>query len=293
LRKSGEVWVTVSKVYIINRVFSNNVVLVNESSTAEEVILLGKGIGFGKKPGDQLPAADDRIEKKFRLEDENHIKQYHRLINQVDKAIIGISEEIIALIAKELTPQLNEHVHVALPDHIQFAIDRLHNGLEIVNPFLLEIQTLYPKEFALAKRAAQMIEQRFEVGIPESEVGFLALHIHSAASDFPVSKAVRFTNLIQELVEHVEGQTGTTLEKDSIDYVRLITHLRFAMERIRQGKAIQNPLLDRVKASFPDAYTLAEGLGSLISERLEVVVPEDEIGYIALHLHRMLQSAEQ
>ncbi|UFJ43404.1 transcription antiterminator [Brevibacillus humidisoli] len=281
-----------SRSYTVQRAFNNNVVLVKEEPRGMEVILLGKGIGFGKKPGHAISIDDERIEKKFRLEDEQHIKQYHHLISQVDQDVIGLSEEIIAMIAKEFAPALNEHVHLALPDHIQFAIQRLQNGMEIVNPFLFEIQTLYPKECALAQRAAERIERDFGVEIPESEVGFLALHIHSAATPFPVSRTVRFTNLIKELVQQVEEQTGTKLQSGSIDYVRLITHLRFAIERINQGKAVQNPLLDRVKTLFPEAYQLAASLTAKISQRLQVEVPEDETGYVAMHLQRLLQMPE-
>lgn len=274
--------------YVINRVFNNNVVLAYEPPDHQEVILMGKGIGFGQKPGNLLTRDDPRIEKKFRLEQEQHIRQYQSLINQVDRAVIGIAEEIISLIAKEISPDINEHAHVALPDHIHFAIERLRNGMEIVNPFLFEIQTLYAKEYALAERATRMIEEQFHIQLPESETGFLALHIHSAASYIPVTKTMQFTHVVSELVARIEEASGSKIDKQSIEYIRLITHLRFAIERIRQGKPIHNPLLDRMRATLPESYQLATELGKLISEKLDVNVPEDEIGYIALHLFRLL-----
>ncbi|NQF17496.1 PRD domain-containing protein [Brevibacillus sp. HB1.3] len=277
------------KTYAITRVLNHNVVLVEEPGSGQEIVLFGKGIGFGAKPGNTIPSHDLRVEKRFRLENENHQKQYQNILSQVDPAVVGIAEEIIALIASEITPELNEHVHVALPDHIQFAIYRLNNGMEIVNPFLFEIQTLYTKEYALANRAADMIKNAFDLDIPDSEIGFLALHIHSAISYVPVKKAVQFTNIITELVSLIEERTAITIERSTIDYVRLITHLRFAVERIRQQKFIKNPLLDRVKTTMPEAYQLATELAQYISTRLEIAVPEDEVGYMALHLYRLLQ----
>lgn len=277
------------KTYAITRVLNHNVVLVEEPGSNQEIVLFGKGIGFSTKPGNTIPAHDPRVEKRFRLENENHQKQYKTILSQVDPAVVGIAEEIIALIAIEITPQLNEHVHVALPDHIQFAIYRLRNGMEIVNPFLFEVQTLYTKEYALAKRAADMIKAAFALDIPDSEIGFLALHIHSAVSYLPVNKAVQFTNIISELVTIIEQRTGKAIERSTVDYVRLITHLRFAVERIRQQKSIQNPLLDRVKTTMPEAYQLASELARYISSRLEVTVPEDEVGYMAMHVFRLLQ----
>jgi transcriptional antiterminator len=278
--------------YTIVRVFNHNVVLVEEPVTSSEIVLLGKGIGFGKKAGNVIAYNDERVEKRFRIESESHKKQYQTLINQIDHAVIGISEEIIALIAKEITPQINEHVHVALPDHIQFAIYRLRNGLEIVNPFLFEIQTLYPKEYALAKRAADMIKQTFSLEIPESEIGFIALHIHSAVSYLPVAKAVQFTNVISGLVEKIEQRSGKAIQRNTLDYVRLITHLRFTVERIRQQKSVRNPLLAAIKATLPEEYQLARELAQLIAEQLEVDVPDDEIGYLAIHLFRLLQQPQ-
>ena len=277
------------KPYTITRVLNHNVVLVEEPGSGQEIVLFGKGIGFGTKPGNTILPHDERVEKRFRLENENHQQQYRTLLSQVDSAVVGIAEEIIALIAKEITPHVNEHVHVALPDHIQFAMYRLRNGMEIVNPFLFEIQTLYSKEYALAKRAAEMIKSAFSLEIPESEIGFLALHIHSAVSYMPVSKAVQFTNIITELVGIIEERTGRSIERNTIDYVRLITHLRFACERIRQQKSIHNPLLDRLKETAPEAYAVAEELARHISKRLDMNVPEDEIGYMAMHVFRLTQ----
>lgn len=274
---------------MITRVLNHNVVLVEEPDSQQEIVLFGKGIGFGAKPGNTIPARDPRVEKRFRLESESHQKQYQAILSQVDPAVVGIAEEIIALVSSEITPNINEHVHVALPDHIQFAIYRLRNGMEIVNPFLFEVQTLYAKEYALARRAADMIKKAFALDIPESEIGFLALHIHSAISYMPVSKTVQFTNIISELVSIIEQRTGKTIERSTVDYVRLITHLRFAVERIRQQKSIRNPLLDRVKTTIPEAYELASELAASISTRLEVTVPEDEIGYMAMHVFRLLE----
>lgn len=280
---------TNEKNFIINRIFNHNVVLVQDSVSHREIVLLGKGIGFGQKIGNTLIVDDLRIEKRFHLENESHQKQYQTILNQIDHAVIGIAEEIITLIAQEITPHINEHIHVALPDHIQFAIYRLRSGMEIVNPFLFEIETLYSKEFQLARRAATMIKEAFTIEIPDSEIGFLALHIHSAVSYLPVAKAVQFTNVISDLVEMIERKTGKTIERTAMDYVRLITHLRFALERIRQHKSIQNPLLNGIKSSLPEPYALAEKLAELISEKLDVVVPEDEIGYMAMHVFRLLQ----
>ncbi|SFJ15574.1 transcriptional antiterminator [Thermoflavimicrobium dichotomicum] len=271
---------------MIVRVLNHNVVWVKEPA-GSEIVLLGKGIGFRQKAGNTISLSDPRIEKKFRLEDETHAKKYRNLMNHIDQAVIGISEEIIALISQELKAEINEHIHVALPEHIQFAMDRLRNGLEITNPFLFLIKVLYSKEFSLAKKAAELISRAFDIVIPESEMGFLALHIHSAISNYPVSKTVQLTSVIYEIVDKIEKEMAVEIQKGSMEYIRLIMHLRFVLERIRQQKTIQHPFLDHIKTDLHHEFRIAKGIGELISERLNVSVIEDELGYIAMHLYRL------
>ncbi|RAP24787.1 hypothetical protein C2W64_02794 [Brevibacillus laterosporus] len=254
-----------------------------------EVILLGKGLGFGQKAGYTIAKNDERIEKRFRMENELHLNQFQSLLTQIDQLVIDIAEEIISWVCDEMTPDINELIHVALPDHIQFAVHRLSSGMEIVNPFLFEIQALYPQEFVLAERAAALIEDAFTISVPESEIGFLALHIHSAVSYIPVAQTVKHTNLILEMIQMVEESLTLKVTKESLHYTRMITHFRFVLERLKEGKTIENPLLDRVKTMLPEAYELASQLGKLISLKLEVKVPDDEVGYMAMHLFRLFQ----
>ena len=67
--------------------------------------------------------------------------------------------------------------------------------MEIKNPFLIETKTLYPKEFSLAEMVANKIEYYSKVKIPKGEIGFIALHIHSAINDGEISNTIKNTYL--------------------------------------------------------------------------------------------------
>ncbi|HEX7056749.1 MAG TPA: transcription antiterminator [Bacilli bacterium] len=276
--------------YKVVRPFNNNVLLVERMSDGHEMVLIGKGLGFAEKKGNILISNDTRIEKTFLLEDEASRKQYQTMLNQVEDATIGVSEEIISLIAKHLSPVYNQHIHIALPDHIAFAIHRLKNGMEIVNPFLYEIETLYPQEYALSKLAAQLIETRLNVNIPASEVGFLALHIHSSVSQTPISQAVRHADLIRDILQMVRNGMNVQLAQGSRDCIRFVTHLKYALERLHSGKTIENPLLERIRHEFPHEFDFAEKIAGRIEQSLDIKVPAGEIGYITMHVHRLLNT---
>ncbi|UHA71798.1 PRD domain-containing protein [Paenibacillus sp. 481] len=271
----------------IIRALSNNVVLANDVLTNKETILMGKGLGFGAKPQGAILSQDPRIEKKFTLESEQHLSQYQMLTEQIDPEVIMVSERIISLVSEQLSPDLNEHIHLALPSHIEYALYRLRNHIAIDNPFLWEIRTLNPKEYELATQAALIMNETFGVEVPEDEIGFLTIHIQSAVAHVPVGNVVQYNHLIKDLVALIEERRGSAIPKDSVDYLRLITHLRFAIERIRQGQHSRNPFRDKLKDMVPYEFSVAHECAMLMAKQLNTDVSEDETAYIAMHLYRL------
>ncbi|MCH5586446.1 PRD domain-containing protein [Shimazuella sp. AN120528] len=278
--------------YIINHVFNNNVVLVIDLSSNKETILLGKGLGFQQKKGALLPHNDVRIEKKFYLEDEQYLAQYRDLLTQVDKDVFGISEEIIGLISKEFTDNINEYVHLALPDHIQFALYRIRNGLKIINPFLFEIKTLYSKEFSLAVQAAELLSSTFDIEIPESEIGFLALHIHSALNFVPVHRTVTFASLLADFVEMIEKEQKHSIDRSSTEYLQFVTNFRFAIERKKDSINKNSFLLGSIESTLPVAYSYSKRLLCLIETRLEIIPNREEITLLSIDIDRLIKRGE-
>jgi transcriptional antiterminator len=273
----------------IDRVIGNNVLLIKDVSTGDELILLGKGIGFASKDGGWIDAKDLRIEKRFRLDDRNQLRQYQSLLEDIDPEVLVISEKIIALMEADFKKNVHNKVYLALPSHIQFAVYRLRNNMEIINPFLYETKMFYPKEFEIDQKAAQMISQAFELIIPEDEVGFLTFHVYSAVSNITVGQLVKFTNLINEIIDLIEARKSIQISREGIHYISLITHLRFCIERIIQKQAVENPFLVEMRKKYNNEYNLALELSELMKDHLQTEIPEDEIGFMVMHLYRLFQ----
>lgn len=271
--------------YTVKRVFNNNVILARDEVSGEEAVLVGRGLGFNARPGDKVDAC--RIEKVFYFFDKDQFRQYEAIAGRIDKRVIGVAEEIIAIATAELKTPLNEHIHVALADHINFTIERLAGGLEIANPFLEEIKVLYPEDYELACRAAKMIEERFDVKIPDGEKGFIAMHIHSARVNCEVSRTVKYASMINTMIEIIENELGIKIERHGTNFARLLVHLRFTLDRLDKNIPIKNPLLANIRREFRKSYEIATKLGDFIYQRMGRKVPEDELGYLALHIHRI------
>lgn len=273
----------------ISKIFNNNVVMVNDGSG--EKIFVGKGIGFGKKPGEVFKEIA-KVEKVFAIEQPDHSEKFGQLIERVDNETIGLCEEIIHMISEELREALSERIHIALTDHIQFLLYRLRNKNEITNPFLMEIQTLYKQEFRIAQKAVEMLKKSTKLDIPEEETGFIALHIYAARRNNDLSETLKFTFLCNTITETIEDELGMEIDRTSLDYARFLTHIRFAIQRTLDGNPIKNELLSVTRTKLKKFFKVAGKVAKLIEEELKLKVVEDEVGYITLHIARFNRNKE-
>ena len=165
---------------LLNKVLNNNV-LIAEHPSYEEVLLIGKGIGFNRKPGDSIET--ESVEKFFILVNEKEQQNYIKLLPFIDNELQEVIISAISLIKQRTNTLLDEHIHVALTDHLLFTITRISHGMEVSNPFLIETKTLYRHEYEIAKEVVELINAKTGISLPVGEIGFIALHIHSAMTN--------------------------------------------------------------------------------------------------------------
>ena len=270
----------------VKKVLNNNVVIVTDASSLERIVI-GKGIGFGKKQG--APILPEQVDKLFVLKDENEQEQYKTLLTHIDEKVVEVINDVIVHIRTRFDNDLNEHIHVALTDHITFAIKRLEQGLDIKNPFLTETQTLYPKEYTVAEEVIEVINKSLRIHLPEGEIGFVALHIHSAITNKSVTAIKKHSQLINTLMQMVQHALDLKIDTKSINYLRLVRHLRHAIERISMGDIMeeQEKLAKVLKEEYPICYNLAWKLIKVMQNALNKPVPHAEAVYLTMHLQRL------
>ena len=272
---------------IVTKVFNNNIILVN--SEDHEKILFAKGIGFGKKPGYVIPKGI-KVDKIFTIADSDNIENLNTMIEKVDNDFFVVCEEAIYEISEKINQELNESIHIGLIDHLSFAIKRLKNNEEIENPFLVEIETLYSKEYMLADMVAKKVGAYCNVDIPDGEIAFIALHIHSAINNGKISNTLKNSYLGSTIVEHVEDRLNIEIDRKSLDYARFLTHIKFAIQRIMENIHINNELTKIIKSSYKESFSIAEEVAKIIEDELGIKVMEDEVTFLTIHIERFRMS---
>lgn len=271
---------------VVEKALNNNVIIAIHP-IFKEVVLIGKGIGFNRNKGDFVPA--EQADKTFLLKDQQEKDQYVDLIKHVDQDLMQFMNEVMFYIEERMKQSLNEHIHVALTDHLTFAIRRVDRDIHFSNPFLFEIESLYPKEYQVAKEIVDQIREKLHVEFPVGEIGFIALHIHSAVTDKKIRDLNRNHQLIIRMVQVIEESLSIRLAKGNINYNRLIQHLHRAIDRVYQGERLgeQNSLAKVLKTTYPVCYNLAWKLIKVMQKQLNRPVDETEVLYLTIHLQRL------
>lgn len=84
-----------------------------------------------------------------------------------------------------------------------------------------------------------------------------------------------------EIISHAKDHLKLKLNQSI--YVTLTDHINFEIERVSQGIEPQNALLWEIKRFYPQEFQLGIYALELIQDRLDILLPEDEAGFIALH----------
>lgn len=272
---------------IIEKVINNSIISAYEKSGAE-VIVMGRGIGFKKKQGEVVPA--DQISKIFRIKSRTLAEQFKELLANMPLERVRISDEIISHAKDHLKLKLNQSIYVTLTDHINFAIERVSQGIEPQNALLWEIKRFYPQEFQLGIYALELIQDRLDILLPEDEAGFIALHFVNAEYGTDIRDAVKFPDQMQAIVDIVERDLGMLLDESSLHYERFMTHIKFLIQRIYRKELLSSE--DRelsllMQRKYPREYQCSLKVAEYIMQATGSRLSEEEIMYLSVHIRRV------
>ena len=272
----------------IDKVINNNVVsVINDQD--KELVIMGRGLGFQRKPGDMID--ESKIEKIFTLDSKDVSDQFKTLLREVPIETMEIVEDIIQIAKTEYHKQLNDIIYVALTDHVNFAIERQKNNQSIKNGLLWEIKKLYKDEYAIGLKAIQMIAERLHVNLAEDEAGFIAMHIVNAELNENVSNMKQITGIIQDVLNIVKYHFRTDFDEDSLNFFRFITHLKFFAQRLMTHTDFKNHdefLYELIKEKHPDSFECTKKIETYIKKEYGYQLSNEEKLYLTIHIERVM-----
>ncbi len=274
----------------ILRVLNNNVITSLDDNETE-IVVMGRGLAFQKKPGDDVDT--DKIEKVFRPESNDSSRKLKELLEQIPMEYVQLTEEIRKLAVLMLDKEFGDSIYLSLTDHIHFAVERHNRGLDIKNGLLLEVKSLYKAEYQVGRSALELIKDRIGVQLPDDEAGFIALHLVNAQLGEEMPVLMDITKIIQDILDIVRKHFDLEYNEDSISYYRFVTHLKFFAQRLISGDHSGNnydSLYEIVKTNCPEAYPCTESIEAYIAEHYDYRLNKEEMLYLTIHIDRIAKS---
>lgn len=271
----------------IDKIINNNIVSCIDND-GKEIVVMGRGIGFGTKSGKVLK--EDKIEKIFIIDDESGLEKFKELLRKMPLEHIEVSAEIISYAKSVLNRRLNENIYITLTDHISFAIQRFKNGIQFSNPLLNDVKTFYKEEYLIGEYAVRLIEQKLKLKLSSAEAGFIALHIVNAEYTSNMRDITDITNLIHNAVEIVKDYFSMNMDEESLDYQRFITHLRFLAQRVIADNMLNSDNIEfntLISGMYPEEYKCSIKIKEYIKEAYDKEVTDEETIYLAVHIKRL------
>ncbi|GCF93325.1 transcription antiterminator BglG [Enterococcus florum] len=271
----------------IKKILNQNAVLVEDQG--EEKVAIGKGVGFGKQRNDLIHSRE--IERLFVMEPEGQQK-LQNLLNQINEKYFFAAEAIIDHAETVLMEKLNEHIFVALTDHIAFAAQNIVNGIVIRNKLLSEIEVLYGEEFGIAQWAVDYLNRTLEIPYGYDEAGYIAIHIHSARMGKSSNYAsIREITIISDVIHVIEKEVAIDIRSKelALDYSRLANHLRLLLQRYHNQRyaVLDQEIIEMVRKKYPESYQIAKKVRVFLMKNYQLAITTEELGYLAIHVERL------
>lgn len=273
----------------IKKVLNSSVILVSDEQE-KEYIILQKGIGYGRKPGEKVElSGESQIFVPLSSNDRN---QFLELLKEIPAAYLELSQKIVAYAENQLHTKLNEHIYLALTDHMHFAVERFKEKVVITNRVFWELKTFYPKEYQIGLYALDIVREKLGINLPEEEAANVAFHIVNAQKDEDVQyDAMRAAKLIGKIVTLVTYLMKCQPDKESIHYSRFISHLQYFSERFFSDKMLDSPddfLYEQIEKGYPKALNCAERVRTLVLKEYDKAITNEEVVYLAVHIQRLI-----
>ncbi len=94
--------------------------------------------------------------------------------------------------------------------------------------------------------------------------------------------SMEYFDVSEEIYRYSQGVLGVEINESVI--FTLADHISFAVERLKIGMDITNPLVWEVKRYYIDEYKVGKDALNIIENKFKVKLPDDEAASIALHI---------
>ena len=273
---------------VVRKINNNAVICID--GNGNEVVAFGKGIGFPSVPYDLKDLG--KIERTFYGID----PRYLGLLKEIPSDVFDTAVKIVDYAVNHLDHEMNPNIVFTIADHINFAITRYRQGINVRPPYLGDLAYLHAKEYAVGEKAVAYINMHFHVHLIKEEASSIALHFINAEVVTAGDTSKNPDTVIYEVTKLIEKDLNVTIQKNGFNYNRFVTHLQYLMKRLENHEAVDSgnaELMPQLKENYPAVYACAEKIATYMKARYGQQLSEEEIVYLMIHINRLMSREEK
>ena len=277
----------------VRKALNHNTLIAISMDNNQEYLLIGKGIGFGKKVSERFGIPENIECSIYSLQEQTERGKAMELVKGIDPIYLEIAGKVLTK-SEEVFGKIDRRILFPMADHIAFAVQRIRANEQISNPLTDDIRALFHMEYKTAECVKDILWEKLQIEIDEHEIGYIALHIHSAIEDENVALSMQIAMAVRECIRMIEEETGQTIDVMSLSYNRLMNHIRYMVARSIKGEKLKLNMNDYMSIKFPKSYAMAVAVCKQLEVQLHRNSPLDEveIGYLAMHIERVVMDKE-
>lgn len=273
--------------YRVGKALNHNTMIAISMEDNQEYLLIGKGIGFGRKVSERFEIPENTECRVYSLKEQTERGKAMELLKGIDPVYLEIAEKVLTK-SEEVFGKLDRRILFPMADHIAFAVQRIRANEQISNPLTEDIRALFHMEYKTAECIREILREMVGVEIDEHEIGYIALHIHSAIEDENVALSMQIAHAVRECIRMVEEETGQVIDIMSLSYNRLMNHIRYMVARAVRNEKLKLNMNDYMSVKFPRSYAIAEEICTQLGQQIHQPLNDVETGYLAMHIERVL-----
>lgn len=223
------------------------------------------------------------------------------ILSMIDIDIINRTKKSLLKTFARLNISISDNSYFSLLVHISLSIERLRQDKKIDFNEDLVKNLRSSQDYELAKQIINDLEEEFAIKIPDIEIYFVAMHIKGTKivddknESFDIverNKALAITN---KLIEKMSDLYGLNIKEDLKLHHDLKAHILPALTRLNYSLTIKNPILNEIRQKYGQIYKSLKEIAPEIIRRegsigYDIDIPDDEIGYIAIHFITAIES---
>ncbi|ALP38457.1 PTS fructose transporter subunit IIA [Paenibacillus sp. IHB B 3084] len=261
------------------------------------------GIGIDKRPNYGVKLRGDEVRLRFCMSEFIVNRSEEERTGGVEAASRMVTPWEMTLIRGIILEQIQNH-GVTLSDvafnnlsiHIAIACKRIRDGNRVAMLSNEREDFRATEEFRAAEHIVSHIEKQMDLTFPEDEVAYIAMHLagnkwfegvteqqtEEAGPQKLLDRGIY--ELGREMLAEIDRDFYLNISRDQELLMGICLHLKSALNRVKYGMNIRNPMLDHVKNNYPLAFQAGVIGAKLIESKLNLAIPETEMGYLAIHI---------